>query len=120
MAGGSAPQQEETACIDEGGSQALGEIKGRRRRGRTTEDEMVGWHHQLNGHEFEQSPGDDEGHGSPACCDPQGPKESDTTYQLNTQALECLKILNYLILNHSGLRVGPVFNGKCHKRKKMG
>ena len=34
MAGGSAPQQEDTACIDEGGSQALGEIKGRRRRGR--------------------------------------------------------------------------------------
>ena len=32
-----------------------------------TEDEMVGWHHQLNGHEFEQAPGDDEGQGSLAC-----------------------------------------------------
>ena len=33
-----------------------------------TEDEMVGWHQQLNGHEFEQDPGDGEGQGSPACC----------------------------------------------------
>ena len=34
----------------------------------TTEDEMVGWYHQLNGHEFEQTPGNGEGQGSPACC----------------------------------------------------
>ena len=33
-----------------------------------TEDEMVGWHHRLNGHEFEQTPGDSEGQGSLACC----------------------------------------------------
>ena len=33
-----------------------------------TEDEMVGWHHQLNGHEFEQTPGDSEGQGSLVCC----------------------------------------------------
>ena len=33
-----------------------------------TEDEMVGWHHRLNGHEFEQAPGDGEGQGSLACC----------------------------------------------------
>ena len=33
-----------------------------------TEDEMVGWHHQLNGHEFEQTPGDGEGQGSLTCC----------------------------------------------------
>ena len=38
----------------------------------TTEDEMVGWHHQLNGHEFEQAPGDDEGQGGLACCSPWG------------------------------------------------
>ena len=37
-----------------------------------TEDEMVGWHHQLNEHEFEQAPGDDEGQGSLACCSPWG------------------------------------------------
>ena len=36
----------------------------------TTEEEMVGWHHQLNGHEFEQTPGDSEGQGSLACCSP--------------------------------------------------
>ena len=44
-----------------------------------TENEMVGWHHWLNGHEFEQTPGDSDGQGSLACCSPQGCKESDTT-----------------------------------------
>ena len=37
-----------------------------------TEDEMVGWHHQLNGHEFEQAPGNGEGQGSLVCCSPWG------------------------------------------------
>ena len=49
----------------------------------TTEDEMVGWHHQLNGQEFEQAPGDGEGQGSLACCRPCGCKESDRTERLN-------------------------------------
>ena len=49
----------------------------------TTEDEMVRWHHQLDGHELEQSPVDGEGQGSLACCSPWGHKESDTTEQLN-------------------------------------
>ena len=44
-----------------------------------TEDEMVGWHHQLDGHEFEQTLGDGEGKGSLVCCNPLGCKESDTT-----------------------------------------
>ena len=44
---------------------------------------MVGWHHQLNGHEFEQSPGDSEGQGSLVCNSPWGHKESDITYRLN-------------------------------------
>ena len=48
-----------------------------------TEDEMVGWHHQLNGHEFEQVPGDGEGQGSLACCSPWGCKELDTIEWLN-------------------------------------
>ena len=48
-----------------------------------TEDEMVGWHHQLNGHEFEQALGDGEGQGSLACCNPWDRKELDTTEQLN-------------------------------------
>ena len=49
----------------------------------TTEDEMVGWHHWLNGHEFEQAPGDGEGQGGLACCSPWGHKELDMTEQLN-------------------------------------
>ena len=44
-----------------------------------TEDEMVGWHHQLNGHEFEQAPRVGDGQGSLACCIPWSHKESDTT-----------------------------------------
>ena len=49
----------------------------------TTEVETAGWHHRLNGHEFEQNPRDSEGQGSLACCSPQGRKESDMTGQLN-------------------------------------
>ena len=45
-----------------------------------TEDEMVGWHHWFNGHEFEQTPGDGEGQGSLGGC-----KESDTTEWLNNK-----------------------------------
>ena len=44
---------------------------------------MVGWHHQLNGHEFEQALGDGDGQGSLMCCSPWGCKESDMTEQLN-------------------------------------
>ena len=44
-----------------------------------TEDEMVGWHHWLNGHEFEQALGVDDGQGGLACCSPWGRKELDTT-----------------------------------------
>ena len=49
----------------------------------TTEDEMVGWHHRLNGHEFEQAPAVGDGQGSLAGCSPLGCKESDTTEGLN-------------------------------------
>ena len=60
----------------------LGKIEGGRRRGQS-EDEMVGWHHQFDGHEFEQALGIGEGQGSLACCSLWGRKESDTTEQLN-------------------------------------
>ena len=50
-----------------------------------TEDEMVGRHHWLNGHEFEQTLGDSEGQGSLACCSPWGHKELDTTECLSTE-----------------------------------
>ena len=46
-------------------------------------NELIGWHHQLNGHEFEQAPGVGDRQGSLACCSPRGPKESDTTEGLN-------------------------------------
>ena len=49
---------------------------------------MVGWHHQLNGHEFEQALGDGEGQGSLACCSPRGHKESDETEIMITVTLE--------------------------------
>ena len=54
-----------------------------------TEDEMVGLHHQLNGHEIEQALGDGEVQGSLMCCSPWGRKELDTTERLK----------NYVILN---------------------
>ena len=50
-----------------------------------TENEMVGWYHQLNGHEFEQAPGDGEGQESLACCSPWGHKELDMTEWLNNR-----------------------------------
>ena len=50
---------------------------------KTTEDEMVGWHHQLYGHEFEQTPGDTEGQGILACFSPWACKESNMTERLN-------------------------------------
>ena len=53
-----------------------------------TEDEMVEWHHRLNGHEFEQTLGVGDGQGSLACCSPWGCKESDTTEQLNSNNSE--------------------------------
>ena len=59
----------------------LGKIEGRRRRGR--ENEMVGWHHQLNGHEFEQALGFGDGQGGLVCCDSWGRNESDMTERLN-------------------------------------
>ena len=55
----------------------LGKIEGGTRRGQ--QDEMVAWHHQLDGHEFQQTLGIDDGQGGLACCSPWGHKESDTT-----------------------------------------
>ena len=49
------------------------------------EDETAGWHHRVNGHEFEQALGDGEGQGSLMCCSPWGRKESDMTERLNNK-----------------------------------
>ena len=56
-----------------------------------TEDEMVGWHHQLNGHESEQAPGIGDGQGSLVCCSPWGCKELDSTEQQQTYILRIRK-----------------------------
>ena len=52
-----------------------------------TEDEMVGWHYRLNGHEFEQAPGVGDGQRGLASCSPWGHKELDTTEQLNSSQI---------------------------------
>ena len=51
-----------------------------------TENDLVGWYHQLNGHESEQTPGDSEGQGSLVCCSPWGCKDLDTTERLNSNS----------------------------------
>ena len=58
-------------------------IEGRKEEKEATEDEVIGWHHRLNGHESEQAPGVSDGQGRPACCHPWGRQESDTTERLN-------------------------------------
>ena len=62
-----------------------------------TEDEMAGWHHRLNGHEFEWTPGVGNRQGGLACCSPWGRKESDTTEQL-TLLLSCTNTLKILVI----------------------
>ena len=55
---------------------------------------MIGWHHQLNGHEFDQALGEGEGQGGLACCSPWDHKESDTTEQLNSKYRILLLVSN--------------------------
>ena len=64
-----------------------------------TKDKMVGWHHQLNGYESEQTPEDGDGQGSLACCCPFGCKESDTAERLNKLVV---KLVLFLIRNGNG------------------
>ena len=60
-----------------------------------TENEMAEWHHQLNGHEFQQALGDGEGQGRLACCSPWGRKESDMTECLNINNIQSYYHLLY-------------------------
>ena len=73
-----------------------------------TEDEMIGWHHWLNGHEFEQTPGD--GEGSLVCFSPWGRKESDTTERLNNNSNN-----SYLNLPGWGLDSNDLYLSFCAK-----
>ena len=73
---------------------------------RATEDEMVGWNHRLNGHEFEQILGDSEGQGSLECCSPWGLKELDMTEWLNNNIYSSKDIAGKLYL--------PLFNPLAH------
>ena len=65
-----------------------------------TEDEIVGWHHWLNGHEFEQVPGDGDGQESLACCSPWGHKESEMTEQLNNNYVYTVCVLSIYFYSH--------------------
>ena len=60
-----------------------------------TEDEMVGWHHQLGGREFGQAPGVGDGQGGLACCSPWCLKESDTTEQLTELIVDLQCCINF-------------------------
>ena len=66
---------------------------------------MVGWHHCLNGHKFEQALGDGEGQGSLTCCSPWGHKESDMTEKLNNSC--CL--IQLPIIQHLGVQYSYPF-----------
>ena len=69
-----------------------------------TEDEMVGWHHRLDGHGFGWTPGVGDGQGGLACCGSRGRKESDTTERLNRTELS----------THTGKHQSPLPNCKCN------
>ena len=86
-----------------------------------TEDKMVGWHHQLYEHLFEQTPGDSEGQGSLTCCSLWGHKESDMTERLNWTELidvylDCFNIL--AIVNNAAIKL--VFLFSLGKYPEMG
>ena len=71
-----------------------------------TKDEMVGWHHQLNGYEFEQTLADGEGQGSLGCCSPWGHKELDTKEQLNNKKIINCDTSTFFFLLLSCLNLG--------------
>ena len=75
-----------------------------------TKDEMVGWHHTHNGYAFEQTPRDNEGQGSLACCSPWAHKETDTTERLNNNTrITCLLSLDFTIQG----KISPRWNWRC-------
>ena len=87
-----------------------------------TSDEMVEWHHQLDGHEFEHTPGDGEGQGSLACCSPWGGEESHMTWWLNNtysgsfKPPLILRIQNQIALSATLLPLPSTSNCSCSWR----
>ena len=82
-----------------------------------TEDEMAGWHHWLNVHESEWTPGDGDEQGGLACCDSWGRKESDTTEQLNCEG----PAITVVIVSSRRLKISHVSHwtiNMCKNRKK--
>ena len=75
----------------------------------TTEDEMAGWHHWLDGRESEWTPGLSDGQGGLACCDSWGCKESDTTEQLNWTELTDLQNMGWASLNMPSRLISSLF-----------
>ena len=88
----------------------------------TTEDEMIGWHHRLNGHEFKQAPGVGDGQRSLACCCPWSCKESDTTEWMNwTELVETSYFHPYMQTRTPHTVVGRAQNNhNRHSHSKKG
>ena len=103
----------------------LGKTEGRRRR--ATEDEMVGWHHRLSGHEFEWTPGVGDGQGGLTCCGPWGCRELDMTEWLNSTELNPFNLHNspvrlllyysYFMLRKLGTKLKSCFQSYRFKHR---
>ena len=74
-----------------------------------TEDEMVGWHHRLDGHEFDQALGVDDGQGGLMCCSPWGRKELDTTEGLSRTELIIIYRTNSTILFYTNFSLKQLY-----------
>ena len=90
------------------------------RQKRMTEDEMVGWHHWLNGHEFEEAPGVGDGQGTLACYSPWGCKESDIAERLNNNKKHLRTCCNLLVVIEMQIKqwdhIGSVHQERWHIR----
>ena len=89
----------------------MGVLDSGRDRGqkRVPEDEIVRWHHRLNGHEFEQTVGDGERQGSVVCCSPWGHKELDTAERLSNNIIEEEEVVRRLV----AVRIRRVQSQQC-------
>ena len=90
----------------------------RQKEKRVTEDEIVGWHHRFNGHEFGQTLGDGEGQGSLACCSPRGREESDKTWRMNNNT-DIGKQSVTSTCCYDAIGPSPPGQGLCSKRPSL-